>query len=602
MAIVGEASAWEGVPQAIMEDTDPSDNVLQLADSEVETTMKCIIERIANSIPPESASESPPESAPESQALRCAIENGDPIMTQYINRDPLLGNHGLTKLPKRSKTYSTSMLLSMEPTVQYVLSVAGKQLPPTHTNYAYTNQKAKDKTAHTFLSSFFHDMRDSRGVMASITVGDGNCILHSCSMAIWGTIIFSLALRRAMVHELQVHRDYYKHIFQKTDVGIEEMVSQAGTEKEHLEMIQFFVLANTIRRPILLYNSHEITEREGVGTVSGACGSFWPLRHTIKQLATTYPVTMAWNSKKQNHVVPLLPRMPPSTKASDNNPCWPAPWYSLSNCHHKNLCRAGSDGHMQVPNRCNNNPVLIGKEWAEDTHNLTRLVRVAISTLLDNKQERALNSDCDNARQEIANAHKALQGHLNSVPQNDEQPVSSTYVGITQEKIARQAPKEWIQKMTTMVMENTEIASLGSPENVQLLAAMDMPIGTIVACYEQPEIVQPGDELYKLPKLLEQLPESPNQAILEHQHVLHMYILGQPCGIVDRKWTQQDSTRPTWTLLFSNKSSSTNTRCVTNTKPGVWWVTTENIPKGCVLKCGSYSQWIDQIQTGMTIL
>ena len=271
----------------------------------------------------------------------------------------------------------------------------------------------------------------------------------------------------------------------------------------------------------------------------------------------------------------------------------------VSNYHHTTLCRAGSDGHMQVPSRCNNNPVLISKEWGEIMHDLASLVRVAMFALLDNKQERALN--VDDARQKLAIAHKTLQGHLNSVPQDDEQLASKSH-GINQEKIAQQAPKEWIQKMTTMVTENTEIASSGSTGNLQLIATKDMPSGTMVACYEHPEIVNVGDKRYKLPKISEELPESPDQAILEHQHVLHMYIRGQPCGIVDRKWTPQESTRPTWTLLFSNKSSITNTRCVINTKPGVYWVTTEKIPKGCVLKCGSYSQWIDQMQIGMTIL
>ena len=106
------------------------------------------------------------------------------------------------------------------------------------------------------------------------TMGDGNCLLHAASLAMWGVQDRECTLRKALYAAVQNGKENslydrwkYSHELQHQQLQIvledyqwrmewETVVGQAysdGHSQQSLEEFHIFVLANVLRRPIIVY-------------------------------------------------------------------------------------------------------------------------------------------------------------------------------------------------------------------------------------------------------------------------------------------------------------------------------------------------------------
>lgn len=125
------------------------------------------------------------------------------------------------------------------------------------------------------------------------TMGDGNCLLHAASLAMWGFQDRDLILRRAVSHavndNIQNNTLYqrWKHnreVENQQEYGLElephqwqqewQMVRQqtsatalSGRNLESLDEFHAFVLANVLRRPIIMYAAPKLRSYETEGTL-----------------------------------------------------------------------------------------------------------------------------------------------------------------------------------------------------------------------------------------------------------------------------------------------------------------------------------------------
>ncbi len=123
------------------------------------------------------------------------------------------------------------------------------------------------------------------------TVPDGNCLLHSASLGMWGFQDRDLTLRRTLSSALKNHNNmntlfrrwkYSREIeYRKLDFELdphqwdeewEAVVQQASSNLERgsfesLDEFHIFVLANILRRPIIMYAGQKIRSLRGGGTL-----------------------------------------------------------------------------------------------------------------------------------------------------------------------------------------------------------------------------------------------------------------------------------------------------------------------------------------------
>ena len=125
------------------------------------------------------------------------------------------------------------------------------------------------------------------------TIGDGNCLLHAASLAMWGFQDRDLVLRRALSHAVNddirnnTLYERWKHNrevqnLQEFSLQLEphqwdqewQMVMQqtsatalAGQNLESLDEFHVFVLANVLRRPIIMYAVPKLRSHQTDGTL-----------------------------------------------------------------------------------------------------------------------------------------------------------------------------------------------------------------------------------------------------------------------------------------------------------------------------------------------
>ena len=123
------------------------------------------------------------------------------------------------------------------------------------------------------------------------TMGDGNCLLHAASLSMWGFHDRDHTLRRAVFTALQNHsttqlyrRWKYTRDQENRQLGIQledfqwqrewqSTVAQASTDipqgktLESLEDFHIFVLANVLRRPIVMYAAPKVRSQATGGTL-----------------------------------------------------------------------------------------------------------------------------------------------------------------------------------------------------------------------------------------------------------------------------------------------------------------------------------------------
>eukprot|EP01122_Echinamoeba_exundans_P002115 TRINITY_DN12077_c0_g1_i1.p1 TRINITY_DN12077_c0_g1~~TRINITY_DN12077_c0_g1_i1.p1 ORF type:complete len:876 (-),score=199.09 TRINITY_DN12077_c0_g1_i1:2-2629(-) len=136
------------------------------------------------------------------------------------------------------------------------------------------------------------------------TTGDGNCLLHALSRAVWGTEIYCDVLRAKMFEELQQHHDWYKANSKYEEKEFETAVAFAGQPGAHLSFLHVLALSNLIKRPITIYAGDEDIERFGTGE-GGVAGTVLPTRVKPEEVKGGN-IALAWSSAVKNHYVPVI--------------------------------------------------------------------------------------------------------------------------------------------------------------------------------------------------------------------------------------------------------------------------------------------------------
>jgi hypothetical protein len=197
--------------------------------------------------------------------------------------------------------------------------VRSGKLPSTSETYFIPKEMMDDaltvlRTVSTETLDYLQDTRGKdltvmrsfkEGLLSKVaplrTTGDGNCLLHALSRALWGKEVYHEILRKCVYRvpnspflrllqaELEQHEEFYKHAVDKppeskdpqakkeeefcyTDADYKEFVFQAGQLRECLGFIHVFALANIIKRPIIVYASEKDMNDWGVHEV---CYFFW---------------------------------------------------------------------------------------------------------------------------------------------------------------------------------------------------------------------------------------------------------------------------------------------------------------------------------------
>lgn len=115
-----------------------------------------------------------------------------------------------------------------------------------------------------------------------LTTGDGNCLLHAVSSAVWGVEIFHDLLRKQLHDELTQNLEWYKKSStERTEDEWQRAVVDAAKVGKYLEFIHIFAVANMIRRPIVLHASP--ADREFLGEVRSDA----PAHQSVGLLLTT---------------------------------------------------------------------------------------------------------------------------------------------------------------------------------------------------------------------------------------------------------------------------------------------------------------------------
>ena len=160
------------------------------------------------------------------------------------------------------------------------------------------------------------------GLDAMKVSGDGNCLAHSISRALFGVEAFYAVLRRGLEDELLANRDWYMAALADTETAenFEKEVAKAGDSGtlgmsglagvEWLEAgtgLHLLGFANLLRRPLILMGA-----RRHIGSAKSGCLTYLPIRHKPSELATTVPIVVAWGNEGgpttgAGHFVCLVP-------------------------------------------------------------------------------------------------------------------------------------------------------------------------------------------------------------------------------------------------------------------------------------------------------
>lgn len=198
-----------------------------------------------------------------------------------------------------------------------------KQLPSSDTTFVYPTgvldpARDVDWEAAEYLSSLWPGDSVVPCALAPLqTTGDGDCVIHAVSRAMWGVELFHGVLRGKLKDELSENSAWYRERlgeFQGSEGEWKDIVRIAGKEGSHLGFAHVFALANVLRRPIVVLASQSDIVRYGQGE-GGVAATCLPLRHRPEDCATRMPITLAWSNSVKHHCVPLIavegaPRIP----------------------------------------------------------------------------------------------------------------------------------------------------------------------------------------------------------------------------------------------------------------------------------------------------
>lgn len=143
-------------------------------------------------------------------------------------------------------------------------------------------------------------------IVPRVTAGDGNCLLHAVSTAMWGVEVFHELLRKQLYDELTANLEWYKKSStERSEEEWQKAVVDAAKEGKYLEFIHIFAISNMLKRPIILHASAADRDFLGEGE-SGVAATFLPTRRKFED-GISRPIHLAWSSSRKNHYIPLIP-------------------------------------------------------------------------------------------------------------------------------------------------------------------------------------------------------------------------------------------------------------------------------------------------------
>ncbi|KAM4695232.1 tumor necrosis factor alpha-induced protein 3 isoform 2-T3 [Discoglossus pictus] len=175
--------------------------------------------------------------------------------------------------------------------------------------------------------------REVKKLVPLKTNGDGNCLMHATSMYMWGVQDTDLVLRKTLYNALrESDTRNFKFRWQLESVksnefietglrydtrnwceewehlvklaSTETSVGQSGLQYNCLEEIHIFILANILRRPIIILADKVVRSLESGSSLSplSVSGIYLPL-HWPAQECHKYPVVLGYDSQ---HFAPLV--------------------------------------------------------------------------------------------------------------------------------------------------------------------------------------------------------------------------------------------------------------------------------------------------------
>jgi len=190
------------------------------------------------------------------------------------------------------------------------------------TTFVISNGKQVDEDvfAEGLLKTRFEKNVIPSKLKAIQTLGDGRCFLHAVSMFLMGSDQYDNELRSLILGEVLENEEFYMstvvaahmELF-KDDPDLKDEKKKAEKEQELFQslvsscegkgsfrqnwmgMEEAFVLANAIKRPIIVYASKDDVLKYGEG-ISGVGGAFLPLRHKPEECVSRQPVLISWTA------------------------------------------------------------------------------------------------------------------------------------------------------------------------------------------------------------------------------------------------------------------------------------------------------------------
>jgi len=230
-----------------------------------------------------------------------------------------------TERSKYTSMYSTD---TKEDDQNAVSTPSELMLDTTYT-VSVARPRDTDAFAVSLLATRFEEGTIPSKLVPMITVGDGKCFLHAVSMFLMGSDNYDTQLRTMLLNEVKENKQFYldtvvaAHMVlfkddqdlkdeekkkKKMDEIYEELIQSCSGKAVNREnwsgMEEAFVLANAIKRPIIVYANKNDVREFGEG-IMGVGGAFLPLRHKPEECVCKLPILISW-SNLGLHFCPLI--------------------------------------------------------------------------------------------------------------------------------------------------------------------------------------------------------------------------------------------------------------------------------------------------------
>jgi len=199
------------------------------------------------------------------------------------------------------------------------------------TTYVVSNERyqAADMFAMELLKTRFDKNVIPSRLKPLETVGDGKCFLHAVSSFLMGVDSYDGDLRKLLIKEVNENKQFYldsvvaarmklcegdeemkdtKKKAEKTEELFCQLVSSCEGSDDFRSnwsgLDEAFVLANAIKRPIIVYASANDVSEWGE-SLMGVGGAFLPLRHKPEDCVSKQPILISW-SYLGVHFCPLV--------------------------------------------------------------------------------------------------------------------------------------------------------------------------------------------------------------------------------------------------------------------------------------------------------